>query len=143
MTDALTPNQRSWNMSRIKSKDTAPEREVRSMLHRLGFRFRLHAKDLPGRPDITLRRFRTVIFVHGCFWHRHRNCKFAYTPRTRIAFWTAKFEGTKKRDRTAKRALAQLGWRVIYVWECELVDRAALARRLAGALADASRTSAR
>ncbi|MCI0652455.1 MAG: hypothetical protein L0Z55_11290, partial [Planctomycetes bacterium] len=92
-------------------------------------------KDLPGRPDITLPALRTVIFVHGCFWHRHRNCKFAYTPKSQTAFWTAKFEGTKRRDRLARRALGHLGWTVLYVWECELLDREALARRLARSLA--------
>ena len=119
MADRLTPEHRSWNMSRIRGKDTLPERQVRSALHRAGYRFRLHRKDLPGRPDIVLPKHRTVVFVHGCFWHRHKGCHFAYTPKSRVAFWNEKFRANVERDRRNVRALRALGWRVITVWECQ------------------------
>lgn len=117
--DRISPEQRSWNMSRIRGKDTKPELVVRSMLHRMGLRFRLHRKDLPGKPDIVLPKYRTVIFVHGCFWHRHRSCRFAYTPKTRQEFWQQKFVGTVERDKKKAKQLRRLGWRVLTVWECE------------------------
>lgn len=104
------------------------------MLHRAGCRFRLHRSDLPGRPDITLPRHRTVVFVHGCFWHRHPRCRFAYTPKSRMAFWQAKFAGNVRRDRTQCQQLRRLGWRVIVVWECELRNPIRLAGRLCRAL---------
>lgn len=112
------------NMSRIKGKDTKPERKVRSWLHQHGFRFRLHKKDLPGTPDISLPKYKTVIFVHGCFWHRHAGCKFAYTPKSRIEFWDNKFRSTIERDLKKIKALEASGWRVLVVWECELADNA-------------------
>src|SRR5690242_16161900 len=96
--DRLDKIRRSWNMSRIKGQNTTPEIAVRSMLHRAGFRFRLHAKALPGKPDIVLAGLRTVIFVHGCFWHRHTGCKLCYMPKSNIDFWTAKFAGNVERD---------------------------------------------
>jgi len=111
-------------MSRIKGKDTKPERKVRSWLHQHGFRFRLHKKDLPGTPDISLPKYKTVIFVHGCFWHRHAGCKFAYTPKSRIEFWDNKFRSTIERDLKKIKALEASGWRVLVVWECELADNA-------------------
>ena len=107
-------------MSRIRGKDTTPERAVRSMVHGLGYRFRLHGRDLPGRPDLVLPRLRTVIFVHGCFWHRHARCRYATTPATRRAFWLEKFERNVERDRRTAAALRRLGWSVITVWECQL-----------------------
>ena len=90
--DRITKEHRSWNMSRIKGRDTEPEMIVRSVLHRLGLRFRLHKRDLPGRPDITLKKYRTVVFVHGCFWHRHRKCSMAYSPKSNQKFWSDKFK---------------------------------------------------
>ncbi len=126
-------------MSRIRGRDTKPEVAVRSVLHSLGFRFRLHRKDLPGRPDIVLARHQTVVFVHGCFWHRHARCRFAYRPKSNIAFWSQKFRSNVVRDRRDRRHLHGLGWRVVVVWECEAVDRAALAKRLHSALATSSR----
>lgn len=120
MMDRISKEHRSWNMSRIRGRDTKPERVVRSLLHRIGYRFRLHRKDLPGRPDIVLPKYRTVIFVHGCFWHRHPNCPLAYTPRSRVAFWRSKFAANVHRDRRTSRALRQLGWSVVTVWECHL-----------------------
>ena len=135
MADHLTPARRSWNMSRIRGTDTGPERQVRSLLHRLGFRFRRYGGRLPGRPDIVLRRHQTVILVHGCFWHRHPRCRYATTPGTRTDWWLAKFARNTQRDRAVKRALRTLGWRVITVWECELRRPPVLTRRLARLLA--------
>jgi len=120
MTDIFTKEKRSWNMSRIKGKDTKPEIILRSLLHRSGLRFRLHEKKLPGRPDIVLPRYKTVIFVNGCFWHHHENCKYAYMPKTRALFWKEKFERTVQRDLEKNSALSAEGWHVITVWECEL-----------------------
>lgn len=130
MTDTLTKEHRSWNMSRIKGTNTNPEKVVRSLLHGLKYRFRLHGKNLPGRPDIVLPKYRTVILVHGCFWHRHQNCKFAYTPKSRIEFWQKKFEENQLRDKRIKQQLRKLGWRVIVVWECEIKQEQKLSRRL-------------
>lgn len=120
MVDTLTPEKRSWNMSRIRGRDTGPELKLRSLLHRAGFRFRLHDKKLPGRPDIVLRKYRTAIFVHGCYWHRHPGCAKATTPGTRTDYWTAKFEGTVSRDREAISRLEASGWSALVVWECDL-----------------------
>jgi DNA mismatch endonuclease, patch repair protein len=128
--DHLTTAHRSWNMSRIRGRDTGPERAVRSLLHRLGYRFRLHGTKLPGRPDIVLARYRTVVLVHGCFWHRHRHCPLAYTPKSRTKFWSEKFAGNMARDRRTGQALRRLGWHVIVVWECEVRDGTTLSRRL-------------
>lgn len=120
MADSLTSAHRSWNMSRIRGRDTKPEVRLRSLLHRAGFRFRLHDRKLPGRPDIVLPKYRAVIMVHGCFWHRHEGCSNATTPSTRPEFWQAKFDGNVQRDRVAEERLATLGWRVLTVWECDL-----------------------
>lgn len=128
--DKLTPEHRSWNMARIRGRNTSPERAVRSLLHRLGFRFRLHRKDLPGRPDIVLAKRRKVILVHGCFWHRHSGCKYAYMPKTRTEFWEKKFEKNIARDRDVIASLVEAGWGVLVVWECELRDVPSLTRKL-------------
>ena len=128
--DTLSPSRRSWNMSQIKCRNTAPELKVRSALHRAGFRFRLHRRDLPGTPDIVLPRYRTVIFVHGCFWHRHEGCKFAYTPKSRTEFWEEKFSRNMERDRRKILQLQQAGWNVEIIWECETTDVVNLSRRL-------------
>ena len=111
--------QRSRNMSAIKSKNTKPEIKVRKVLHSMGYRFRLHAKDLPGSPDIVLPKYKTVIFVHGCFWHRHENCKYASTPKTRKEFWNKKFTENKKRDSEIQEKIKILDWRSVVIWECE------------------------
>ncbi len=135
MADTLTSERRSWNMSRIRGRDTGPELVLRSLLHRAGFRFRLHAKQLPGRPDIILPRYRTAIFVHGCFWHRHPGCRNATTPSTRREFWQAKFDGNVSRDARNQAELEAAGWTVLTVWECELkADAEGVARRLASDL---------
>ena len=128
--DTLSKANRSWNMSRIRSANTKPELVVRSLLHCLGYRFRLHRKDLPGKPDIVLPKYHTVIFVHGCFWHRHNSCKYAYTPKSRRRFWTEKFGHNVARDRRAQRNLRRLGWKVMLVWECETVNQDRLRMRL-------------
>lgn len=123
MVDTLTREKRSWNMSRIRGKDTKPELMLRSMLHRSGFRFRKHDKGLPGKPDIVLPKYKTIIFVNGCFWHRHSGCKYAYTPKSRQDFWLKKFEETVRRDKEKEERLLKLGWRVITTWECELRNK--------------------
>ena len=112
--------QRSRNMSAIKSKNTKPEIKVRKVLHSMGYRFRLHSKDLPGSPDIVLPKFKTVIFVHGCFWHRHENCKYASTPKTRQEFWNKKFKENINRDNLNQANLSLKGWKIIIIWECQL-----------------------
>ena len=115
--------QRSRNMSAIKSKNTKPEIKVRKVLHSMGYRFRLHSKDLPGSPDIVLPKYKTVIFVHGCFWHRHENCKYASTPKTRQEFWETKFRENINRDKINQENLSSKGWKIIIVWECEIKDK--------------------
>lgn len=109
-------------MSRIRWKDTKPEMVVRSWLHKHGYRFRLHRKDLPGKPDIALTKYKTVIFVHGCFWHRHEGCKKCTTPKTRSAFWVEKFNKNIERDAIKADKLRALGWKVLVVWECEIYN---------------------
>ncbi|MEX0732561.1 MAG: very short patch repair endonuclease [Aquisalimonadaceae bacterium] len=132
MADRISKDRRSWNMSRIRSSNTGPELAVRKTLHAMGYRFRLHRSDLPGRPDIVLPKYNAAVFVHGCFWHRHEGCRYAYSPKTRQRFWQQKFERNLERDRVVSQELALLGWRQLVVWECETKDR----ERLAGILAD-------
>ena len=128
--DIISKKKRSWNMSRIRGKNTKPELYVRSLLHRLGYRFRIHSQTLPGRPDVVLTKYGTVIFVHGCFWHRHRNCKYAYTPKSRAAFWQKKFNENVERDTKARRALMKLGWNVITIWECEVPNSKIIEKKI-------------
>jgi len=125
LTDSLTKKRRSWNMSRIRSKDTKPELAVRSSLKRLSVRFRVHVRRLPGCPDFVFSKLRTVLFVNGCFWHRHRNCRFAYSPKSHRGFWEKKFKSNVERDRRFRRSLKKLGWTVRVIWECQTreVDR--------------------
>ena len=130
MADRISKEQRSWNMSRIRGRNTRPEKIVRSMLHRMGFRFRLNRKDLPGKPDIVLPRHKTVIFVHGCFWHRHPKCKYSYTPKSRLEFWIPKFNKNIEADKKAVKGLEKLGWNVIVFWECELAETENLEKRI-------------
>lgn len=134
MADHLTPEQRSWNMAQIKGKETMPEVLVRSLLHRAGYRFRKNVKGLPGKPDIVLPRYRTVIFVHGCFWHRHKGCRYATTPSTNKTFWKKKFERNIANDKKHTRHLRKLGWYVIIVWECQLKKPKRTLRKLTQAL---------
>lgn len=128
--DRLSPQRRSWLMSRVKGKNTSPEVRVRRAAHALGLRFRLHRGDLPGTPDIVFRKHGVAIFVHGCFWHRHAKCKKATMPKTRTRFWKAKFRGNSERDRRAVAELRALGWKVRVIWECQTRDTQALERRL-------------
>jgi len=130
MADIVDSQKRSEMMSRIRSRDTKPELVVRRIAHRLGYRFRLHRKDLPGCPDIVFPRYRAVILVHGCFWHRHSGCQYAYTPKTHAEFWQQKFEGNVERDRRNELALQKLGWRVLVIWECETDDLRLLESRI-------------
>ena len=118
--DNLTKEKRSWNMSRIKSKDTKPEMVIRSKLHKAGYRFRLHVKGLPGKPDIVLPKHNTIIFVNGCFWHRHEGCEYAYKPKTRVDFWNQKLNRNIKRQGEVIKELRDLEWKVLVIWECEV-----------------------
>lgn len=118
MVDIVDKATRSRMMAGIGGKNTRPEMAVRKHLFAAGFRYRLHRRDLPGRPDIVLPKYKTVIFVHGCFWHRHAGCRFAATPATHAQFWQEKLDGNVKRDRRSARALRAAGWRVLRVWEC-------------------------
>ncbi|EOH6077525.1 very short patch repair endonuclease [Burkholderia cenocepacia] len=124
MVDFLSRKERSERMAKIRGKDTFPELTLRKILHRMGFRYRLHDKKLPGIPDIVLPRFRSVVFVHGCFWHRHEGCRIATLPKSNIQFWVDKFERNMTRDARVKIELENLGWRVFVVWECELSSAA-------------------
>jgi len=129
--DIWSKAKRSIVMARIRGRDTKPELLLRSLLHRSGLRYSLRAKGLPGRPDIVLPKYRTVIFVHGCFWHQHRGCPVAAMPKTRAAFWAAKFEANVRRDRVSRAELRRRGWRVIVVWECEVLkDPAGVLKRV-------------
>lgn len=119
MADIVPAERRSQMMRGIRSADTTPEIAVRRVLHHLGFRFRLHRKDLPGSPDIALAGRRIAIFVHGCFWHRHDGCRLAYSPKSRVEFWREKFEKNMMRDGRVESELKALGWRPVIVWECE------------------------
>lgn len=121
--DIVSPEHRSKMMSMIKSKNTKPEMIVRSMCHELGFRYRLHRKDLPGSPDLVFPKHRLCIFVHGCFWHRHPGCKYAYTPKSRPDFWLPKLAKNVERDLQIQERLKALGWKVVIVWECHTKDR--------------------
>lgn len=118
--DVLTPAQRHANMSAIKGKDTKPEMALRRGLHAAGVRYRLHRKDLPGKPDLVLPGYGVVIFVNGCFWHRHESCRYAATPASNKDFWREKLEKNVERDRKNQELLREMGWEVIVVWECEL-----------------------
>jgi DNA mismatch endonuclease (patch repair protein) len=120
MADRISRERRSWNMSRIRGRDTSPEKRLRSLLHFSGYRFRLHDPKLPGRPDIVLPKYHAVVFVHGCYWHRHSACPKATTPKSRTQFWMSKFHATVERDKRKSAELAGIGWRVITVWECDL-----------------------
>jgi DNA mismatch endonuclease (patch repair protein) len=119
----MVSESRSRNMAAIKAKDTKPELQVRKALRAAGFRFSLHRKDLPGRPDIVLPKYRLVVLVHGCFWHRHADCKLAYTPKSNKLFWLKKFSDNMSRDSATVRKLNEMGWRTLVIWECGLRDK--------------------
>ena len=120
--DTISKNRRSWNMSRIRSKNTKPELIVRSFLHGMGYRFRLHRKDLPGIPDIVLPKHKTVILVHGCFWHRHSGCNYAYSPKSNVDKWNKKFTENMLRDAKVADEIRRLGWQSITIWECDVLS---------------------
>ncbi|WP_163710847.1 very short patch repair endonuclease [Mangrovibacterium lignilyticum] len=120
MADVHNKQTRSYNMSRIRAKDTKPELLVRKYLFAHGFRYRLNVKSLPGKPDIVLPKYKTVIFINGCFWHGHKGCKYFVLPKTRTEWWLDKIKGTQRRDREAEILLNVQGWKVITVWQCEL-----------------------
>jgi DNA mismatch endonuclease, patch repair protein len=128
--DHLSPDHRSWNMSRIRSRDTSPELVVRSLLHRRGYRYRLHDARLPGKPDLSFPRRRSAIMVHGCYWHRHPGCRFARFPSTHTDFWLSKFAKNVERDTRVIRLLTAADWRVLVVWSCETTDEERLAEKI-------------
>lgn len=128
--DVLTPEQRRRTMAAVKSKNTRPELIVRQLLHAAGYRFRLHRKDLPGKPDIVLPKYRTVIFVHGCFWHQHKQCKAAARPTSRQEYWQVKLDRNIERDAANQAQLREMGWQVLTVWECEIKPTDSLLARL-------------
>jgi len=132
MADTLAPAERSALMARIKGKHTQPELAVRKIVAALGYRYRLHGKGLPGSPDLVFASARKAIFVHGCFWHRHaaKTCKLATTPKTRIDYWSEKFDGNRRRDARNRAALARAGWKSLVVWECQLRDMERASRRI-------------
>ena len=132
MSDRITPEQRSWNMSRIKSKDTGIEVAVRKRLFSYGYRYRKNDRKLPGKPDIVLPKYRTVIFIHGCFWHMHQGCKNARLPKTNTAFWEEKLNHNISNDNKNRHLLEESGWNVITIWECEIeADLDAVTQRIA------------
>jgi len=133
--DTLTKIHRSWNMSRIREKNTLPERTVKKSLHFMNYKAKAHMRSIQGHPDFFLKDYNTAIFVHGCFWHRHKGCKFAYTPKSRTVFWKEKFKRNILRDRTVARLLRKAGIARITIWECQTKDAEKLRLRLARLLA--------
>lgn len=130
MVDTLSLQERSKRMSLVKSKDTKPEIKVRRLVHSLGYRYRLHKAGIPGKPDLVFSSRKKVIFVHGCFWHRHGNCKLARMPKSRLDFWQPKLEANLARDLENQKKLSNLGWRFMIVWECELGDEMTLRKKI-------------
>ena len=130
MMDTLSPKERSERMARVRSKDTKPEMAVRRLVHGMGYRYRLHGQRLPGRPDMVFASRRKVIFVHGCFWHRHDDCKLARLPKSKLDFWLPKLERNRERDREVQVELRGLDWTSLIVWECEVSDLESLAQRI-------------
>ncbi len=130
MTDVFCRDKRSWIMSRVKGCDTKPEKLVRSLVHRMGFRFRIHRRDLPGNPDIVLPRHGKIIFVHGCFWHGHKGCQRSKRPKTNTSFWNKKLDENIIRDKRFQKKLRRMGWKVLVVWQCETRKPEQLLRKL-------------
>lgn len=139
MVDRLTPERRSWLMSRVRGKNTNPEMRVRRVAHALGLRFRLHRRDLAGQPDLVFPKHRVVLFVHGCFWHRHPGCRKATDPKSREEYWQVKFSGNVKRDARVVEELEKLGWRVGTIWECESKSEEVIAAQLSALINRADR----
>jgi DNA mismatch endonuclease (patch repair protein) len=136
MPDVFSKEQRSRVMAKVRGENTSPEMAVRSLIHRMGYRYRLHRKDLPGKPDIVLPRHKKIIFVHGCFWHQHAGCKAADRPASNTEYWTKKLDRNIERDKSNQQKLEELGWQVLVVWECQIKDRAALTQRLSAFLSE-------
>lgn len=136
MADIVSSSKRAEMMSSVKQRHTKPEIAVRKILHSLGFRFRLHRKDLPGSPDIVLPKFRTVIFVHGCFWHQHKNCSKSRRPSSNQDYWNTKLDENISRDERKEKELSKLGWRIITIWQCEIRDLKTLTPKLKKLLAE-------
>lgn len=132
MTDRLTPERRSENMRRIKSKGMKPERMVRSLVHKMGFRYSLSRRDLPGKPDLVFAPRKKIIFVHGCFWHGHRKrgCSDGRLPKSNLEYWIPKITGNRQRDSRNRRALKKAGWKLLEIWECETTDISSLRTRI-------------
>ena len=130
MMDTVTKTKRSWIMSKVRRQNTAPEIRVRSQIHRMGFRFRVAKKGLPGTPDVVLPRHKKVIFVHGCFWHQHPGCRLAKRPGTNLYYWNAKFEDNIARDRRNEESLTQAGWKILVLWTCEIKDGEGMKEKL-------------
>lgn len=128
--DRLNKEQRSAQMALVRAKDTGPEWAVRRLVHGLGYRYRLHARDLPGKPDLVFPGRGAIIFVHGCFWHRHPGCRLARLPKSRLGFWEAKLTANRLRDQRSERALRAMGWRVMVVWECQVANTERLSARI-------------
>lgn len=128
--DTLSISQRSERMGLVRSRDTKPEMRVRRLVHSMGFRYRLHVKEIPGTPDLVFRRLRRVIFVHGCFWHRHTDCALCRLPKSRLEFWQPKLEGNRRRDVHHQRKLRRMGWKVLVIWECQLAKIAIVEQKL-------------
>lgn len=137
--DSVSPEKRSWVMTQVKGRDTRPEKAVRSLLHRMGYRFQLQREDLPGKPDIVLPRYRTVILVHGCYWHRHDCPNGQRLPKSRLDFWLPKLEGNRERDVKKQALLRELGWNVLVIWECHLRDTNTLQDNIRTFLSDAAK----
>lgn len=130
MADVFSPRKRSIVMSRIKAKDTVPEMKVRRLVHSLGFRYRLHATDLPGKPDLVFRKYRKAILVHGCFWHCHTGCIDGHAPRSNTSYWGPKLARNRERDKKNRKSLRDLGWDVMVIWECEITEMERLEKRV-------------
>lgn len=136
MADVFSPEERSRIMAAVKGKNTKPELLVRSLVHRMGYRFRLHDSTLPGKPDIVLRRHKKIILVHGCFWHQHPDCQRSARPTSNVDYWNKKLDRNMERDRKNQDTLTQLGWAVLVLWECEIENKNLLFRRLEGFLSN-------
>ena len=132
MADTISPQRRSENMRRIRSKDMKPELQVRRLLHRMGYRYRLHRRNLPGHPDIIFPKIKKAVFVHGCFWHQHEDpaCRITRVPKSRLDYWAPKLKQNKERDAASASALADMGWKVFVVWECHVSEEKELRRKL-------------
>ena len=137
--DSVSPEKRSWVMAQVKGRNTRPEKAVRSLLHHMGYRFRLQRVDLPGKPDIVLPKYRTAVFVHGCYWHRHDCPNGQRLPKSRLDFWLPKLEGNRERDIRKQSLLRKQGWNVLIIWECQLRDTNTLQENIRAFLKDAAK----